>query len=170
MVNKTQVYGCQYQNLSINAVESCPIANHLTRYVPAPQQHRATAFAAWVSCMMCTLESNRAGAGEEYRCKNIVPGSEWDTCTCCGDSSAVSTYVPFCSASIIVSIGTWMNLLMNKQILQLLPLNGPFRPSLLRPPRLLHPRLSNLLLRPLQHRLHCASLQFHCLPRPNLWP
>jgi hypothetical protein len=176
------------KNLAINAVDSCPIANHLAPYVPAP---RATP--GYCSCNMgfvydVYLESNRAGAGEEYSCKNNVPGSQWDTCICCGDSSTVSTYVPLRSASIIVSIETWMHLLMNKQILQLLPLNRPFRPSLLRPPRLLHPRLTNLLLRPsllrpprllhprltnlllrpLQHRLHCASLQFHSLPRPNL--
>jgi hypothetical protein len=133
-------------------------------------QHRATALATWVSCMMCIWKAIVLELGKNTAVKTMSPARSGILVSVAEIVVQFRRTCPFVPLRLLsrLKLETWMHLLMNKQILQLLPLNRPLRPSLLRPPRLLHPRLTNLLLRPLEHRLHCASLQFHSLPRPNL--
>ncbi|KUJ10410.1 uncharacterized protein LY89DRAFT_723631 [Mollisia scopiformis] len=103
-----RVYGCEYQNLAINAVENCPIATELAPYVPAPHDGPGYCSCNMGYVYLAHLNENRAGAGETYRCNNNIAAlqaenkcepnciQESQTCNCCGASSAVSTFFNSC--------------------------------------------------------------------------
>ncbi|KAI1320871.1 hypothetical protein F5Y16DRAFT_77040 [Xylariaceae sp. FL0255] len=102
-----RVYGCEYQNLAINAVRNCPLANSFPPYIPAP--HAAPGYC---SCNMGYVFYNFKEAETQFdTCRTNVDNSQASSgsdscypycykdqtvCSCCAASLAVSTFYNSC--------------------------------------------------------------------------